>query len=578
MSKGRCEVRKTSIKLRERRPSTTDNKSNESHLDGDGGQCSKTTKLSKIGIEEEDDSPCENYNDDDVSVYEDESEDELSDDDDDVTDDDDDGEDEDELLNSSDYDNQEVEEEVGNEEEEEEDEEIVITRRKSKKRIIISDNSDNEQSGEDEKETKNDQSFVVCSSSSSSSSSPCSPIASSSNSNDSDDIDDDDKFFLNKKYQKRRNTISDEDDVDNNDDNDDDDNKDVEPNESTSNLDDILCDDDKDSQEDVGSKQRQSCLAYLPVSTLESQYLYVGEDGYKIYTMIHKFNELLRQIHIAQCKSIESIETLKRLQRLIRNDPSKDTDVFRKRLAKQFSRTANDSEVEMTLNRECISMLHKIREKIGTKQREVMSQMSTNQFNVRKELLMKVLNDRANSLPLFIGKTLMEKAPPLCGSIAAESNYTAKVGDLVAAMIRSDDDEKKEVDRTWILAEVISYQSAVYVVEDVDDEDKEQHFILRRHLIPLPKMKVNPVTHPDAVFKVNQKVLALYPQTTCFYRGIILQSPKTHHENYLVQFEDTAYPEGLAPPVEIQQRYVINHRDLYFSNGGRGRLHFSRVN
>lgn len=40
---------------------------------------------------------------------------------------------------------------------------------------------------------------------------------------------------------------------------------------------------------------------------------------------------------------------------------------------------------------------------------------------------MKMLLSTAQTLPLYIGKSPGAKAPPLCGAIAAEPTYVAKV-------------------------------------------------------------------------------------------------------------------------------------------------------
>lgn len=52
-------------------------------------------------------------------------------------------------------------------------------------------------------------------------------------------------------------------------------------------------------------------------------------------------------------------------------------------------------------------------------------------------------------------------------------------------------------------------------------------------------------------------VLALYPQTTCFYKAVVNKPPSTHTEDYEVLFEDASYPDGYSPPFCVAQRYVI---------------------
>ena len=40
---------------------------------------------------------------------------------------------------------------------------------------------------------------------------------------------------------------------------------------------------------------------------------------------------------------------------------------------------------------------------------------------------MKMLLSTAQTLPLYVGKTVGAKAPPLCGAVPAEPTYVAKV-------------------------------------------------------------------------------------------------------------------------------------------------------
>lgn len=52
-------------------------------------------------------------------------------------------------------------------------------------------------------------------------------------------------------------------------------------------------------------------------------------------------------------------------------------------------------------------------------------------------------------------------------------------------------------------------------------------------------------------------VMALYPHTSCFYKGIVNKPPTTHTDEYEILFEDSVYPEGYSPPFYVAQRYVI---------------------
>ncbi|KAK3749702.1 hypothetical protein QZH41_014976 [Actinostola sp. cb2023] len=103
-----------------------------------------------------------------------------------------------------------------------------------------------------------------------------------------------------------------------------------------------------------------------------------------------------------------------------------------------------------------------------------------------------------------------------------------------------------------------------YDVDDIDEEGKngkERHHLSRRRVIPLPKQKANPLTHAIALFYKDQVVMALYPQTTCFYKAVIHEPPSRPQDDYLVSFEDTSYADGFAPPLHVPQRYVVVMKD-----------------
>ncbi|XP_055221568.1 SAGA-associated factor 29-like [Gorilla gorilla gorilla] len=172
---------------------------------------------------------------------------------------------------------------------------------------------------------------------------------------------------------------------------------------------------------------------------------------------------------------------------------------------------------------------------------------------MRRGVLMTLLQQSAMTLPLWIGKP-GDKPPPLCGAIPASGDYVARPGDKVAARVKAVDGDEQ-----WILAEVVSYSHATnkYEVDDIDEEGKERHTLSRRRVIPLPQWKANPEMDPEALFQKEQLVLALYPQTTCFYRALIHVPPQRPQNDYSVLFEDTSYADGYSPPLNVAQRYVV---------------------
>lgn len=179
---------------------------------------------------------------------------------------------------------------------------------------------------------------------------------------------------------------------------------------------------------------------------------------------------------------------------------------------------------------------------------------------MRRGVLMTILQQNAAQLPMFMGKP-SESVPPSCGSVPPSLSYLPDPGDHVAARVRTPEGEEQ-----WILGEVVSFNSSTskYDIDDIDEEGgnkKERHHLSRRRFIPLPKMKVNPITHKSALFQKQELVLALYPQTTCFYRALIHEPPARPQDDYSILFEDTSYPDGYSPPLCVPQRYVVTCKE-----------------
>uniref|UniRef100_A0A2R5LK80 Putative histone acetyltransferase saga associated factor sgf29 n=1 Tax=Ornithodoros turicata TaxID=34597 RepID=A0A2R5LK80_9ACAR len=230
---------------------------------------------------------------------------------------------------------------------------------------------------------------------------------------------------------------------------------------------------------------------------------------------------------------------------------------YKNKLRGQYKTALQDAESEEELLRKALDTIAEIRairneRRIATKNSERPKEI------IRKGALMKMLQQNALTLPLWVGKD-GESPPPLCGAVPAEPNYVAKVGDMVAALARGPDD-----DENWILAEVLHYNhnSCRYEVDDIDEEQKGRHTLSRRRVVPLPLLRANPDTDPDALFPKDALIMALYPQTTCFYRALVHELPLGPQDDYLVLFEDSSYPEGYSPPLSVAQRYVICCKEM----------------
>lgn len=68
---------------------------------------------------------------------------------------------------------------------------------------------------------------------------------------------------------------------------------------------------------------------------------------------------------------------------------------------------------------------------------------------------------------------------------------------MVACLVRGSEGEDN-----WILAEIVSFNATTnkYEVDDIDEEQKERHTLSRRRVYPLPLMRANPETNPEALY------------------------------------------------------------------------------
>jgi SAGA-associated factor 29 len=216
---------------------------------------------------------------------------------------------------------------------------------------------------------------------------------------------------------------------------------------------------------------------------------------------------------------------------------------------------------------QALAKLEEIKTEIGEKKSRHVVQprniedLTKRPGTMRRGMLMTVLQQYSLDQPVWRGKA-NENPPPLCGAIPAEEKHKCRPDDQVAARVNTETGE----DDQWILAVVVSYNSHYhrYHVDDIDEEghiEKKRYQVSKRRVIPLPIWKADPVATPQALFREGQKVLALYPQTTCFYPAIIHELPKTVDEEYSVLFEDNTYLEGYSPPLDVPQRYVLPMRE-----------------
>ena len=220
------------------------------------------------------------------------------------------------------------------------------------------------------------------------------------------------------------------------------------------------------------------------------------------------------------------------------------------KLSKSYLQAIADADKEEEELRKALDKIYQIRNLRN--EMRLAARQNGNKENIRRAAHMKMLAISAQTIPLWVGQD-GEEPPPLCGAIPADPNYVANVGDMVAALVKGPEDEN------WILAEVVSYNqnSGKYDVDDIDEEQKDRHTLSKRKVIPLPVWRANYELNPEALYAENTTVNAIYPQTTCFYRGVIKEPPQTPSDDYEVLFEDPTYTDGYSPPLRVAQRYII---------------------
>ena len=268
-----------------------------------------------------------------------------------------------------------------------------------------------------------------------------------------------------------------------------------------------------------------------------------------------KIGTLIKTLHLTICKincihreTSYKLEDVEQSRRDIIDEYKSEEQIIGKTMKKLLKRTREARKLtqgEVDKIRDALDIIQNIRQL-----REEKRVLENKPRSTRRGVLMNQLQTLARTTPLWIGSP-NEKPPPLCGSIPPLKGYRVLPGDKVAA--KNGDD--------WILAEVITNNenATSLVVEDIDavDLSKAKMTIPRAETLPLPQWRANPQCDGGALYEVGACVMALYPQTTCFYKGIIASVPEQSTEDYIVLFEDPAYPSGYSPAMSVPQKYVV---------------------
>ncbi|UXI20873.1 hypothetical protein NH340_JMT06816 [Sarcoptes scabiei] len=287
------------------------------------------------------------------------------------------------------------------------------------------------------------------------------------------------------------------------------------------------------------------------------------EPADEIIVRLEVLNELTRYIFYNHKSTSNQNELLALQQKFLKSTDSQKS--VGEILLQCYQKTLQDLDKEDRAVQLALNLVKEIRDYSSSRQKKLQFTFKNKKSFLRRGQMIKMLNDCAHTLPLWIGSSPIEKPPPLCGAIPADLNYCLNIGDLVAALIPTVNDFTKASNSNpnsshsgdWILAEVVHVNGNRYEIDDIDEEQNERHYLDRKSLIPLPLYRANPETNPEALFVRDTHVLALYPQTTCFYRGKVLRAPQQANSVYNILFVDHTYNEGFSPPMDVPQRYVV---------------------
>jgi SAGA-associated factor 29 len=102
-----------------------------------------------------------------------------------------------------------------------------------------------------------------------------------------------------------------------------------------------------------------------------------------------------------------------------------------------------------------------------------------------------------------------------------------------------------------------------YLIEDVSEDEEDDFGRRKRFSVTWKMVQALPENDAAAIkvreFCVGDDVLALFPTTTCLYRGRVVGAPIKRKKSwdYLVQFENDDI-DGMVPSRPVPARYVLD--------------------
>lgn len=114
---------------------------------------------------------------------------------------------------------------------------------------------------------------------------------------------------------------------------------------------------------------------------------------------------------------------------------------------------------------------------------------------------------------------------------------------------------KSNENGSWILGNILEYHIASQVYEVQDEDDIARTMNLRPD-------DVKRLEDTTAHLRKGDKVLAVFPETTSFYRALVVKNPKAPGWEVIVRFEDDEDATGKAPARKVPARFVLRRSDV----------------
>jgi hypothetical protein len=129
----------------------------------------------------------------------------------------------------------------------------------------------------------------------------------------------------------------------------------------------------------------------------------------------------------------------------------------------------------------------------------------------------------------------------------------ARQGEQVAAKVL-----KTNENGSWILGNIIEFNGSQYEVQDEDDVSRK---------VTLGFNEVRRLIDTAAHLRRGDDVLAVFPETTSFYRAQVVKNPRpptsvNGNWEVVVRFEDDEDDSGKAPPRRVPARFVLRRDDV----------------